>query len=57
MIVQRLILHLSCPSASGSETLEPRHHPEHSAGSGRRPRHSGAVLRPGEDVFPQHPLL
>ena len=41
----------------GSEAVEPRHHPEHSAGSGCRPRHPGAVLRPGEDVLPQHPLL
>lgn len=45
------------PPATGLEALQPRHHPEHRAGGGRRAGHPGAVLRPGEDVFPQHPLL
>lgn len=45
------------PSAAGPEALQPRHHPEHCARSGRGPRHSGAMLRPGEDVLAQHPLL
>lgn len=45
------------PPFSGSEAIEPRHHPEHSAGSGCGPRHPWAMLCLWEDVFPQHPLL
>lgn len=41
----------------GLEAFKPRHHPEHRARSGRGPRHSRAVLRPGEDVLTEHPLL
>lgn len=43
--------------ASGSEAVEPRHHPEHRPGRGRGPGDPRAVLRPGEDVLPQHPVL
>ncbi len=39
------------------ETFKPRHYSEHRAGGGGGPRHPRALLCPGEDVFPQHPLL
>lgn len=56
-IIHSPVLFFYSLSAAGLEALQPRHHPEHSARSGRGPRHSGAVLRPGEDVLAQHPLL
>lgn len=39
------------------KAFKPRHHPEHSACSGRGPWHSRTVLRPREDVLAEYPLL